>query len=280
MKTCKKLLAVLLSVCMLLSAAAITASAEDGKTVEIFTGTGNVQATKFDANDPETVLQLQVKLPAPNGVAFDTLDTSKEVLIGEGLYLYAYRYIQMILKGEEHYDGLTEEQLIEEMMPIVNSAVFAIGKPVSYENDVLTLDVYSKDGKPGAKMVSFSVSFYDEPVNLFFGLMPEGTLKDSKTGVTNSDYSGFGGSVEGLAVHPVKLPGLVEKILSAVFKGEYQSLIPMIPVVVFLLPFLMLSLVSRVQKAYDIYGINIRPLANDAWKALKRYLPELLGQLF
>ena len=68
--------------------------------------------------------------------------------------------------------------------------------------------------------------------------------------------------------------------LAALAPYLWMALFFLVPVILFGLPFLVRTVLNTVQKAFDIYGIDISPLWKDAWQTLIRYLPLLIGSLF
>ena len=138
MKTCKKSLAVVLCLCMMLSVMVFSASAEDvAQPIGITITEG--KAVKLKEGDPETVLQLELTVTAKTDerdlplATFDTVNTDAEITIYEGLYVGIYEMMSEVLSVSEN--------------DVLNTGTIAKAKPVSYADGKLTLDVFSKNGE-------------------------------------------------------------------------------------------------------------------------------------
>ena len=274
MKTCKKALAIFLCFLMATSCSMLSAFAEDVEPELVRASVSGIRATKFDAADPEKVLQLQMNVSA--SAALDAVDPAAQVAVYENLYITAYTFIAKYLEKSE-----------EQMQAIKASAQIATLKPVSLENGILTLDVYSKDGAAGAKMISFTLPFLpseelrQQGFNAFLFDFPQGMLKSSATGALTESFSATE-MVTGLASREVRLPSWAEKIVSAFVSGDTSALfklLPMVPLILLFAPLFIRSVASKVQKAYNAYGISLNDLVKDASKAIRKLIPTLLSQL-
>ncbi|MBQ7543289.1 MAG: hypothetical protein IJT44_13465 [Clostridia bacterium] len=281
MKACKKYLAVLLSVLMILSVAAVPASAEDAEKASL--RIVSVTATKFAENDSQTVLQMELVIAcADASVQFDTLNNPSEITVCEGFYAYVSYGIATV-RGElenslpkEEYDAKSEE--------ILKSAAVATLRPVAFTDGVLLADVYSTDGTPGAKIVSFQTSSYTQAINAFALLIPEGLLKDSASG-TISKRTHAAVSVTGdLAERMLNMPLVVVMVLGAVTSGNYKSLLrflPLLPILIFVLPPLFINSISNAERILsDVYGLDYKGLVHNALRATPQLLKYFLTNLF
>ena len=272
MKTCKKALAVLLCILTALSCTTLCVCAEDAAE-PITASISGVKATKFDPSDPETVLQLQMNVSS--SAAIDAVNPDAQIPVYEELYIMAYTFIAKYLEKSD-----------AEMQKIQADAQIATLKPVSVADGVLTLDVYSKDGKAGAKMISFALPFVPLDAakagfNAFLFAFPQGALKNSTTGAVNEAFS-ESETVQGLASRDVRLPSWAEKLVSAFFAGDTSALlkfVPALPLIVLFAPLILRSVASKVQKVYNVYGISLNGLVKDASKAIRKLIPSLLSQL-
>ena len=274
MKTCKKALAILLCFLMATSCTMLSVLAEDAEPELVRASVSGVQATKFDAADPEKVLQLQMFVSA--SATLDAVDPAAQVAVYENLYLTAYTFLAKYIEKSD-----------EQMQAIKADAQIAMLKPVSLDNGVLTLDVYSKDGAAGAKMISFTLPFIpneeirQQSFNAFLFDFPQGMLKNSETGAYTESFSETE-MVMGLASREVRLPSWAEKIVSAFVGGDTSALLkllPMAPLILLFAPLFIRSLASKVQKTYNVYGISLNGLVKDASKAIRKLIPTLLSQL-
>ena len=244
MKICQKTIAVILSLCLLLSALAVSAAAEETRepvqiTIE------RVEATQLKSDDQETVLQLTMTIRAAsdeNGTpaaAFDTFDENAELTIYEGLYLNLFRMSER-----------PEEELYQK-------AAIAKAKPVSYEAGVLTLDVFSTNGLAGAKMVAIGLKDYEDIAMFQFDL-PEGLLKDSASGlISMGSEEGIVKQVTGLTVIPVQLPLTIATFLKGFITGNTTLVTSGIAATLFALPVVALITAVRLNRFYSIYNINV-----------------------
>ena len=276
MKKTNKILAVILCFCMMASFTALFASAEDATELPIYFR--NITATKFKPDDPETVLQMEFKIEVDtedeeekaailDGI--DTVNTSAEIIfqdlpleiINE---LKAFGSIPIWMSEEKR--AIREEELLKE---IEGQSTIAIAKPVSYENGVLTADVYAKDGTAGAKMIGIDIVEPSDVFewNSFLYYIPAGVLVNSATGAySQSDYSGsFGNDVNNLATREIKFSKLemnalmtTAEIISKIVKGSSPAAI--VARIALALPVLLLELplfIARANSVYKVYGVNI-----------------------
>ena len=266
MKKTNKILAVILCLCMMASFTALFASAEDEpKTQSVYFGIESIRATKLKEGDPETVLQLEVELSEddPNEpLPFDTVNTEAEITIYEGYYYYLYGLLGVI----------TED--------IKEKATIAKARPVSYEDNILTVDVYSKDGSAGAKMIAGEVEaeYKGETdrvyLNLFEFAFPEGMLKDSVSGAFSSRRF-VAETVTGLETKPFKMPSLLMNTIVAWIVGDTKGVIGSTALLVFVLPVELLVLASRANKFYKVYGISAYQMAFDILKNAPKLIFDL-----
>ena len=281
MKACKKMLAALLSVLMILSVAAVPASAEDAQPASF--KIESVTATKFAEDDAQTVLQMEIVISAADAsVQFDTLNNQSEITVCEGVYAYT-SYGLATVRGELDGD-LPKEERDARSEEFLKSAAVATLRPVAYTDGVLVADVYSTDGTPGAKIVSFQTSSYTKAINAFVFLFPEGLLKDSASGTVSRKYNAAVSVTGDLAIRMLDMPIIVVLILGAITSGNYKSLIrylPLLPVMVFVLPPLFINSLSNTVKILtDVYGLDYEGLVKNALKATPQILKYLLVGLF
>lgn len=270
----KRFLAIILCLMTILSSMAITVSAEEAEDNTVGVVVEKIEAVKVKDDDSETVLQLALTVSAETDeneqplAVFDEVNKDTEIVIYEGLFDTLYLMV-------EEFAGASSE---------LNLIVIAKAKAVSLEDGILTLDVFSEDETPGAKMITMQIDdFEGADINAFTFAFPEGLLKDSKTGKINKNDVAYG-RIDGLAARGVKLPRTIKKIVTAIMNEDFGSLIT---TVLFILPFafiaipILLSIVSsRLQKVYDIYDINVKKILKDVWKAFKKAIPNLLGLIF
>lgn len=248
MNTCKKAIALILSLCLLLSVFVFSAAAEETKkATELVVGT--ITATKVKSDDPETVLQLAIQASSGSQeAAFDSFDPNAELSIYSGAYSVL---------------NYTEEEIEEWLI--------AKAKPVSYENGILTVDVYAKDGTSGAKLVSLlfdeTVFPRDEGNANFIGLrfpapfairFPEGLLKGSDAGSVFSGSKIEKVEIEGTVTKEIKVPSWYMKLTDTsgskiVLAVKAMLMIMLLPVVIIVLAKDSLPTINYVM---DLYGLN------------------------
>ncbi|MBQ3150137.1 MAG: hypothetical protein IJB86_02700 [Clostridia bacterium] len=270
----KRILAIILCLAMVISSMVITVSAEETEANAVGVVVEKIEAVKLKEDDSETVLQLALTVSAEADeneqplAVFDEVNKDAQIVIYEGLIGMIHFLANELSGVEENFDFV----------------VVAKAKPVSYADGILTLDVYSEDGTPGAKMITMQIDDFDgADVNQFIFELPEGLLKDSNSGKISSADVPFGW-VEGLSAREVKLPRTVKKIVNAIMTDDFTSLIG---TVLWLLPFafiavpILISIVSsRLQDVYDIYDMDVKKVLKTAWKNLKKAIPNLIGQIF
>ena len=255
MKKTNKILAVILCLCMMASFTALFASAEDATELDIYFGGG--RATKFKEDDPETVLQLEIDIKAHprdeeaailDGI--DTVDTNAVIPIREMVLTYAY----LISTFGSIPNWIRMERLEQE---IKEKSTIAIAKPVSYENGVLTLDVYSKDGTPGAKMIGVVLDDFFCLAEFEFDF-PAGVLANSATGAYSSERKPSY-DVSNLATRELEFTKPVKRLLEANNKKSLGRLILILPI----LPLELMILVARANRVYAAYGVSLNKIALD-----------------
>ena len=276
MKTGKKILAVLLSILTVFSTAAISASAEEKKSIGIMIS--SVQVTKFAEGDPETVTQLEMKLRASDpDVVFDTLNGTDAFPICEGYYAAASFGLVTAL-GE--FDGVSDGDYYAKAMEITRSAAIGTVKPAAFADGVLTLDVFAADGTPGMKMVTFSTMSESETINAFIFVFPEGLLKDSRSGKVNSECDSVR-PVQGLAVRPLGLPGIAKRAIQAIMTNDYARLLVLLPIVIVILPVLLVAVDIRFVKAFSgVYDLDYSGLMKRVYRSIPQILKYLLTVIF
>ena len=135
-------------------------------------------------------------------------------------------------------------------------------------------------------MISFTLPFLpseelrQQGFNAFLFDFPQGMLKSSATGALTESFSATE-MVTGLASREVRLPSWAEKIVSAFVSGDTSALfklLPMVPLILLFAPLFIRSVASKVQKAYNAYGISLNDLVKDASKAIRKLIPTLLSQ--
>ena len=264
MKKTNKILAVILCLCMMASFTALFASAEDATELPIYFR--NITATKFKPDDPETVLQMEFKIEVDtedeeekaailDGI--DTVDTNAEIAIREKVLYYAHGLSGIgsipIWTTFERYLEL-DFQLGQEAE---EKSTIAIAKPVSYENGVLTLDVYSKDGTPGAKMIGVVLDDFFCLAEFEFDF-PAGVLANSATGAYSSERKSSY-DVSNLATRELEFTKPVKRLLEANNKKSLGRLILILPI----LPLELMILVARANRVYAAYGVSLNKIALD-----------------
>lgn len=278
MKTCKKALAILLALCMMMSAMMITSSAEDAALVGFRVDSGKVLATA--SGDAETVTQLELTISADNDAVFSKV-SSAEITICDFDYMIARSFLAGALAADnlEDWDAFAEVQVDE----IVASATIAKAKAVSCTDNKLVLDVYSTGGAKGAKLVDFQIEIMNEvlPFDQLAFVFPEGVLQT--TAGTKSEKSYEEVYVDGLAPKTVPLPSIVNEIVEDIFTENYYGIItkalPLLPFLIFVVPALVSMAVSRLDDAYAVYGLKVSDLLPDAMKVLKKFIPVLVNML-
>lgn len=270
----KRILAIILCLMTILSSMAIIVSAEEAEDNTVGVVVEKIEAVKVKDDDSETVLQLALTVSAETDenerllAVFDEVNKDAEIVIYEGLFDMIYLMVNEL-------SGTAED---------LNFVVVAKAKPISFADGIMTLDVYGKDGTPGAKMITMQIDDFDgADINEFIFEFPQGLLKDSKSGKISSDDAAYN-RVEGLAARGVKLPRTIKKIVNAIMNEDFGSLIT---TVLFILPFafivipILISIVSsRLQDVYDVYDIDVKKILKTAWKNLKKAIPNLLGLIF
>lgn len=274
MKTCKRTLAFILCLCMLLSVMVFSASAEDAAQPVGITITEG-KAVKLKEGDPETVLQLELTVTAKTDerdlplATFDKVNTDAEITIYEGLYVGIYEMMAEVLTVSEN--------------DVLKTGTIAKAKPVSYADGKLTLDVFSTNGEAGAKMISIQLhGMLESDLGGFIFDIPEGLLSESNSG-KKSAAGALGASIAGLSVKELKPPALVTGILNDMEDGNMGGLIGkaalVLPFAFIILPIVLMTIASRANKIYKIYGINVYKIVGDAWRALHKIIPYLISEL-
>ena len=72
-----------------------------------------------------------------------------------------------------------------------------------------------------------------------------------------------------------------EKLIASFVAGDTGALmkyLPLVPIVILFAPLVLRSVASKVQKAYNVYGISLNGLVKDASKAIRKLIPNLLSQ--
>ena len=276
MKTIKRALAVLLSVCMLLSLTAVAAYAEDVTPESVSIRIVSARATEVMALDLQTVARLELDLRVLSGSdtytvpTFDKVDTNATIDVYDGLYLTVNDMLSQLLdKGQD--DGVYAEALI------------ATAKPVSIRSGVLTVDLFSKNGEKGAKMIAVEIDgFEGSAVSSFCFDIPYGILSDG-SGVTNAGTKMYA-DVQGLQKMKLELPSLAKRLVKDFATGNLGGvlgkIIFILPIAWILAPILLNKIEKNAQTIYDVYGIDLHPLFADASKAVRRLLPYLIGSIF
>ncbi len=277
MKTCKKALAIVLSLCMLLSMTAICASADNVTIWYVPVKVTSAKAVSFKEGDPETVMRLELNVErvssgessAPAG-SFEKVDTNAEITIYDGLYVSVYETLSAITEVDDQN--------------VFETAMIAKAKPVSYENGVLTVDVFSKNGEAGAKMVSMKFDAFEASgLGGFYFDFPRGMLSDAD-GLLFNNAGRSNANVDGLQIKTLELPSLVKSIFNDFATGNFSGLLGkaifILPLSFIIIPILLKKMESSTQKVYDIYGISVHQLFADAGKAVRKIIPYLIGSFF
>lgn len=225
--------------------------------------------------DPETVMQLELTVGAllsgedATYVAFDTFNPNAEIVIYEALYIAVNEMLAGVtdLDAEKAFDA----------------AVVAKAKPVSYADGILTVDVFSKNGDAGAKMVAIQVDDFEElKISSFYFDLPEGMLSASASGQISA-AARKSVNVSGLQTRTLALPSLVKKLAKDFMSGNYSGLLGkaifILPLALIIVPILLKTLETKVQKIYSIYGIDVHPVFVAAKKALRNILQILFDGL-
>lgn len=251
MKTCKKTLAIVLSIIMAMSAMVFTASAEDEiEKVPVDVTFSDARVTETDENDDLIVKQIQMKVSEENPAegadpaVFDTVDTEAEIYVSSTLYAS----IALGVTADKETD----------IFEVLDEVLIAKMKPVSCADGVLTLDVYDTQGNVGAKLgklVLEEMGDLDDALGFTF-LIPEGIAQDSAAGKTNNSCVVFS-SIEGLKEIKEELPPLVGFVL----KLRDKSFAVGSALALILFPFLVASLAryfAGVIGSYlGLYGLNV-----------------------
>ncbi|MCR5151195.1 MAG: hypothetical protein K6B52_08240 [Clostridiales bacterium] len=277
MKTCKKALAVMLSLLMAFTALGISACAENVTKWYVPVSVTNAKAVAFKDGDPKTVTRLELTVVSNASAGseapadpFDTFDPNAEITIYEGTFISVSNTVAQIL-GKEADNAFAD-------------AVIAKAKPVAFANGVLTLDVFSKNGETGAKMFAIQIdNFETGTVSEFYFDFPEEMLSLS-SGTKYSKATRTTAHVDGLQSEKLELPSLIRRMFSDFSTGKFGALIGkvflILPIALLLVPILMKSLENNAQKVYNNYGINVHSLFSDAQKAVRKILPYFINQIF
>ena len=263
MKTTNKVIAVMLCACIALSAMVFSVSAEGGKRIQITVD--SVQALAVEKTDPESVAQLMIRLSVPEGAneedaailnGFDTIDPNAEIMICESL---CYAANALIALGTVPEGLLYEDPNDEIGKEVREKSCIAIAKPLSYQNGVLKVDVYSTDGTACAKMIAIDEKELGE-YSLFTFHFPEGILKNADTGDFSDGIADETCSVKNLAARELKLTKTVENLIKNYEVGSVAGVINLLSSAAFLLPILPLELLIfavRANPVYKAYGVNV-----------------------
>lgn len=292
MKTCKKALAIVLCLCMMLSVMVFSASAEDSTDKTVGMRLMSVEAVTKNG-DPETVLQLKMDLSAytdENGqplATFTGVDKTKEIKIYEGLSLYLNGLVNELELAFS--EDITEDDL-DAFIANMDKSFIGTAKPVDFKDGILTVDVKSKDGADGTKMVSVAVKGLDAldkeldgELSKGFGMfvfdIPEGLL----TAGDKVSEEFFGEClVDGLTPVTVEVPALIANIVNDIFNENYFGLITtglmLLPFLFIVVPVLLNIIVAKANTVFQVYGINANEMVRDAWKVVKKFLPTLINE--
>ncbi len=264
MKAVKKLLAIILSICIIFSLTAFFASAEEAVDYEITVS--EARAVTLDKENPEKVLRIELVLAVDDeettDFIYDTVDLESEIMISE----FSYAYRRAVIDATVGND-VSDETVIR----LCEEAKIAKAVPVSLQGNVLTADVYSLDGKSGADMVEVDFTGFDDlDSKAFVFKLPERMFSDSETG-DNSEEIYARADVNGLTVVEVETPYLIRAYFGddAVFSLTVLLVLPFLPISA-------ITFMIRYQKVCDIYGFNIydevRALLNVIISQLKQNL--------
>ena len=276
MKYCKRSLAVVLCLCTIFSALAFSVSGETITIWRVPVDVTSAKATAFKDGDPETVTRLELTIERvmnPDGTSpagsFEIVDTNAVINIYDGLYVNMYETISAITQNDA--------------ADIYETARIATARPVSFENGVLTVDVFSLNGACGAKMVSVKLDAFESNIGSFIFELPRDLLCSADGLLYNNNETAVV-AVDGLQVRTLELPSLVKSIFTDFVTGNYLGLLGkalfILPLSFIILPLLMNKTEKSAQKIYDLYGISVHQLFDDAQKAVRKIIPYLIGQIF
>lgn len=266
MKKTKKLIALILCLTLALCAVVVPATAEEETNIGVVIS--SAKAVAFKDGDPQTVTRLELQIEAKKGedeqplAVFDKMNKVDEIPIYEAVYCEIY------LAYKSSF-SLTEKE-------IFSNAKIGAAKPVSYNDGKLILDIFSKSGEAGAKMIDIQVDVDGgESFSGFFFDFPAGLFEETASGTKSEGNLTFA-AVDGLTVETLKLPSLIKGIINNILNdniaGVIGTAVAVLPFAFVVIPVVAAIFSVRANKVYKIYGINAGKVIFDVLRALPNIL--------